>query len=89
MMHKHERWTLERRIPLTLLVMLVLQLAATVVWASQLDARVDGIEKHYLASNGLGEKFTRLEERLEFLKQDLAFMKNQLEQLNQRLLRGR
>jgi len=89
-MIKHTaKWRLDRRVPLTVLVALLVQFAAAIVWATQLDARVDMIERHAMDGSGLSVRFARLEERLEFLKQDMSFLKTQLDQLNQHLLRLR
>lgn len=78
---------MERRVPAAVLITLLIQLGAALIWATQLEARVNGAEQRALDGRGLSEKFARLEERLEFLKQDIGGVKNQLVQMNERLLR--
>ena len=81
-----EYWRLEKRVPLALLLSLLLQLAGGLIWASQLDARVEQLEQSSMARSGLNEKFGRLEERLDSLKQNILVMRQQMDRLTDKLL---
>jgi hypothetical protein len=78
-------WVLDRRVPIAVIVTLLFQMSGALVWATQLDARVGDIERQSISSAGLNEKFARLEERLDDMKQNLASMKHQLDHLTDRL----
>lgn len=80
-------WKIIRRIPLTVIFMLLFQLGGALIWATQIDARVGTIEQQSISSAELNEKFARLEERLDNMKEDLAGMKRQLDHLTDRLLK--
>lgn len=79
-------WRLDTRIPVAVLISCLLQVAGALIWATQLDARVNTLEERTLDGKGLNEKFARLEERLDFMKQDLAGMKQQLDHLTDKLI---
>lgn len=80
-------WKLDRRIPIAVIVALLLQLAGALIWATELDARVSGIERQSLGSSGMSERFARMEERLDNVRQDMQGMKRQLDRLTERLLK--
>jgi Tfp pilus assembly protein PilO len=75
------------RIPFAVLITVLVQAAGVLIWATQLDARVGGMEQQVMSTTALNEKFARLEERLENMKQDLGGMKRQLDHLSDRLLK--
>ena len=71
------------RIPLTLISMVLMQGCMILIWATQLDARVNGVEQQIFNSRNLNEKFAKLEERLDDVKQGMSDIKRQIEQLTQ------
>ena len=75
------------RIPLTALGMLIMQAALVLMWATQLDARVNEIEQQIVSNRSLNEKFARLEERLDNVKQGMSEVKHQIEQLTQSVMK--
>ena len=75
-----------RRIPLAVIITLLVQCIGAVIWATQLDARVAAMEEQSVSTVVLNEKFARLEERLDNMKQDLSGMKRQLDRLTERFL---
>ena len=81
-----EQWRFDKRIPVALFISIILQMGGALIWASQLDARVNQLEQNTLADSGLGEKFARLEERLDSLKQNLAGMRQQLDHITDQLM---
>lgn len=84
-----EHWRFDKRIPIALLLSLLLQLAGALVWATQLDARVDSLEQTAMAGSGLSEKFARLEERLDSVKQNIVTVRQQLEQITDKLMEAK
>jgi hypothetical protein len=85
MMKIDNAWRLDKRVPVAVIVAMLLQLAGILIWATQLDARVSSMEQQMVGSPALGEKFARLEERLEYMKQDVQYIKHQLERLADRM----
>ena len=77
----------ERKIPLSLLVMLCIQFGTVIMWATQLDARVTVVEQKTSGIESFNEKFARIEERLVSVKQDVESIKHGLERLTAGLLR--
>ena len=84
-----EHWRLDKRIPIALLITIVLQVGAVLIWATQLDARVNQLEQYTMADSGLNEKFARLEERLDSVKQNLVGVRQQLDNITDKLIRGK
>jgi hypothetical protein len=81
MKKEHRRWMLDRRIPITVVMTVCIQVAATLVWATSLDARVSSVEQKTLSAHETREKLARIEERLDYMKQDIGFIKQQLNYL--------
>lgn len=71
------------QVPPTLLFAMLMQMAGVLIWASHLEARVQGMEKVSESSVVLGEKFARLEERLESLKYEITAMRQQIQMLDE------
>lgn len=77
------------RVSVTLIATLILQAAGVLIWATHLESRVNNMEQQSVNAVMLNEKFARLDERMEHLKQQILVMNTQLEQLNKRLSHGR
>ncbi len=73
--HEITHWRVDKRIPIALLITLFLQIAAAIIWATQLNARVDTLEHEAGESSGFGEKLARIDERLQNMKQDMESIK--------------
>lgn len=71
-------WRVDKRIPIALLLTLFIQIASGIIWATQLNARVDNLEHGASASAGFAEKLARIDERLQNLKQDMEFIKREV-----------
>ena len=78
---------MRRPIPWSVVLTLLLQFIAIVIWATQLDARVNNMEQQNVSTGALNEKFARLDERLDNLRDDFGGMKRQLDRLTEQLLR--
>ena len=83
------RWRFDRRIPVALVFSIVLQLASGLIWATQLYARVGQLEESHVDDAALNEKFARLEERLDFMKQNIVSVRGQLDRLTDKLIGGK
>lgn len=84
--HREPKLTLGRHIPLTVVFTLLVQAGGILIWATQLDARVNVIEQQSMNTTSMNEKFARLEERLDGMRQNIDDMKRQLNRLTDRLL---
>lgn len=84
--NQHSRWKIDTRIPIALIVALLTQFAGALIWAAQLDARVGGMERQTLGQLELQQRFAKLEERLDNVKQDTQATKQLLDKLTERLL---
>lgn len=87
MSRQDRHWTLDRRVPVAVIVTLFMQLAAALIWATELDARVASIESQNIGSANWNEKFARLEERMENMRQDTQSIKRRLDYLIERMIR--
>ena len=73
-------WRIDRRIPIVVIISLVMQAIGAIVWATELDARVNNIEQQSINGAIANDKFARLEERLESLKENIYAIRRQLDQ---------
>lgn len=64
---RENHWSLDKRIPISVVVVVLLQSAGLVIWGSKLDSRVSNLEKlqaeqtSRTAMHNLPERITRLE----------------------------
>ena len=84
---RQEHWRFDKRIPMAVIIMLALQILGAIIWATQLDARVNQLESLTVETSQVNEKFARLEERLDFMKQNLVTVRGQLDHLTDKLIR--
>ena len=82
-----EHWTLDRRIPIAVIITLLMQMIGALIWATELDARVGAIEKQNSGMGNVIEKFARLEERLDQVKDDMGYVKRKLDYVTDRMIR--
>lgn len=80
-------WRIDKRVPVAVILAIFIHIFGILIWASQLDARVDNMEKHVVGESAFNEKFARIEERLEHVKEDVSFIKNDMEKISERLLK--
>ncbi len=73
------RWLMpQRRVPAALIMTLLMQAAGALIWATHLEARVGQVERQSVSAALLQEKFARLEERLDALKDTLEDLRRHL-----------
>jgi len=75
---EHEHWHLDRRVPLALILTIVIQTVGIVWWASSLTERVAILEKKQDAAAPQGDRITRLEVNIEFIRDGVNEIKNAL-----------
>jgi hypothetical protein len=76
----------EGRLSLALIMTLLMQAAGVLIWATQLEARVGAVEQQGEGTSSLNEKFARLDERLDGMKEDIAVIRRQMENLTTHLM---
>ncbi len=77
---------IDRRVPIALILAIFTQMAGMLVWAASLEARVRNVETQTTSASGYGEKLARIEERLDYMKQDTVTIKRQLVYLTDKLI---
>ena len=77
-----DRWHLDKRIPLALIVTIAMQTLAATWWAASVDARLAAVEEAAATSRNVGERITRLEVQQQELRQDLRDLIQVLRQNN-------
>jgi hypothetical protein len=75
-------WTLDRRVPLALILALVLQTAGLVWWASSLSERVNTLERRAEATAPQGDRLTRVEVKLEGVQSGIDEIKRLIRREN-------
>lgn len=87
---KKESWHLDKKVPLSIIVALLIQTGALVGWAVQLDSRVNAMESKYAAQdiiietikstqNNISVGLARIEERQIILNEVLREIKSRLD----------
>jgi cell division protein FtsL len=56
-----DHWVMDKKIPVALLFVILLQTLGVVWWAATITGRLDWVEKGQLANSGLTERVVRLE----------------------------
>ncbi|MFW0776979.1 MAG: hypothetical protein ACN2B6_04595 [Rickettsiales bacterium] len=81
-----KHWKIDKRIPIAVIVTLIMQAVAALIWATELDARVGYIETQRSKFLDTNERFVRMEERLDHIKENVDSTKRQIDQLTRHLL---
>ncbi|PTT11914.1 hypothetical protein [Caulobacter sp. HMWF025] len=74
-----ERWRLDRQVSLALIVTLVLQAAAALLWAGRASARIDEMRTRLDAQAPVAERLARLEEQAAATRAALARIEAKLD----------
>jgi hypothetical protein len=87
-------WTLDRRIPLALVLALALQSAGLVAWGVQLSERVEVLERTVAeiakaGTPGMRERVIKLEEQRAIDHELLVEIRNELREMRREQRRGR
>jgi Tfp pilus assembly protein PilO len=73
------RWTLDRHIPITLLLALAIQTVGFAYWMGQLSQRVANLEMRITEAANNGERLARVEVQLVAINHSLTRMEAKLE----------
>lgn len=73
-----EHWTVDKKIPVALLVALSLQFAGAIWWGATTSARIDQLERDVKAAAPQAERLIRVEEKLSSMQSSLAEIKGLL-----------
>jgi len=80
-------WRLDKNIPIAVIIAFILQVIGAIIWITELDARVSNVEHQSTLLAPANEKFARLEERLDHIKEDTDSLKRQLDRITDRLFK--
>ena len=81
-------WTLDKRIPLALVLTVGLQTAGMVWWAATLSSRVTSLEAILADSSGQDGRIIRVETKLEAVGNDLGRIEQKVDRLIDRTSPG-
>lgn len=70
-----EHWRIDKKIPVSLIFALVIQTVGLVAFVSQLDSRVNQLEKDSVAKEWQAERIIRIDERLTSLQNSMTELK--------------
>ncbi len=82
----HSGWKLDKHIPIAVITTLLIQVGGMLVWAASLEARVNSVEQKAAGNATHTEKLARIEERLDYMKQDTEAIKRQLALIMNKLM---
>lgn len=74
-MSEVERWHVDKKVPIALIIALTAQTACAVWWASGINARVDSLERQVAGYASVAERVIRIEGKLDAFKDTLADIK--------------
>ena len=66
-----EKWHLDRRVPLAMILAIILQTSTFIWWASSLTERVNTLERERVATAPQGDRLTRVEVKVEGVQTSL------------------
>jgi hypothetical protein len=70
-----EHWTVDRRIPLALILAIILQTGGIVWWAASASERLNALEKKMEMAGPQGDRLTRVEVKLETVQEGITEIK--------------
>lgn len=66
------RWKIDRHIPIALILTVLLQTVGAVWWTAKLESRIEVLELYVKTRSGDGERLIRIEERLNYIAEQIA-----------------
>ena len=70
-----QHWSLDKRVPLALIIAILMQTAAALWWAASLNARVEQLERQAIVAAPNVERIVRLETKMDAIFASLAEIK--------------
>lgn len=80
-MEQRTHWTLDKKIPLALIVTIMLQTAAAIWWAASINWRVGQLEKSVDNSSSLSTRVVKLEVLMEQVKETANTIERKLDRM--------
>lgn len=71
-MSQLEQWHLDKRVPITLIFAIFIQTASAFWWASQMESRVEVLERENLVVHELSERLVKVETILERIDKSIS-----------------
>lgn len=75
------RWHLDKRVPIALIVVILMQTAGALSWAGAATQRLTQVERLTQAQSGWAERTARLEEQSHHLRSSLQRIEEKLDDL--------
>lgn len=73
-----QHWTVDKKVPVALMVTMGVQIVAFVWWAGAASNRLDQLERRMEASAPQGERIIRLEEKIGMVQQGIVDLKQMI-----------
>lgn len=80
-MASEKHWTIDRKIPIAVLICILIQGGSIVWWGSQVATRLDGVEKWQSANAPIVQKIDRIEERVQGVKEGMTRIEQKLDRV--------
>ena len=74
-MNVDRHWTIDKKIPLALILMLAVQSGTAIWWAARTDTRMAALEASNAAAAPQADRLTRVEEKIGFVTEGIAEIK--------------
>lgn len=70
-----KHWSVDKRVPLALIITMAIQTAGAVWWASNVSERVNNLEKRAEVAAPQGDRLTRVEVKIESIQEGITEIK--------------
>ncbi len=81
---EQRHWTVDKRVPIALIVTIIIQSAGIIWWASELSSRVASLEEYRGTTVSFDSRIVRLETNAENIRQALQIISDKLDRLIER-----
>ena len=75
------RWHLDKRVPIALILAILIQTAGALTWAGAATERINQLERQATGGSDLGERAARLEEQVAFTREQLERIEEKLDRI--------
>lgn len=76
-----DRWTIDKRIPVSLIGVILAQTFGVAIWAAKIDSRVEQLEKNQVSATAVaitGERLILVQEKMSEMKAEIGAVKVQV-----------
>lgn len=74
----YKKWSIDRRIPISVMGVFGIQLVMLISWATYLEARVGHLESQAAHNSRISEQLARIDERVEGVRQEISLIRDQM-----------